>query len=113
MNYSFWSALHPTSPPPAPSRRWRPKETLFFFFLKKKTKGYGAEPRVLGESRPLGLECSLSLVNVYSSLKTTPSSLPLITSSPVRPQILELIHAVFVRGLLCCPPHGGIWDTKG
>lgn len=71
------------------------------------------EPPVLCESRPLGLECSLSLVNVYSSLKTTPSSLPLITSSPVRPQILELIHAVFVRGLLCCPPHGGIWNTKG
>lgn len=103
MNYTFWSPL-------PPSQCWRPKETLFFFFNQRLR---GMEPLVLCEGCPLGLECSLSLVNVYSSLMTTPSSLPLITSSPVRPQILELIHAVFVRGLLRGPPHGGIWDTKG
>lgn len=106
MNYSFWSPS-----PPAFQSVLAPKGNTFFFFLNQRLRGM--EPPVLCESRPLGLECSLSLVNVYSSLKTTLSSLPLITSSPVRPQILELIHAVFVRGLLCCPPHGGIWNTKG
>lgn len=103
MNYIFWSPLPPQSV-------LAPKGNTFFFFNQRLR---GMEPLVLCEGCPLGLECSLSLVNVYSSLTTTPSSLPLITSSPVRPQILELIHAVFVRGLLRGPPHGGIWDTKG
>ena len=45
-------------------------------------------------------------------IQDNPSPLPLITSSPVRPQILVLIHAVFIRGLLCGQRRGRLWGYK-